>query len=302
MVARRAETELDLAQPAALETRLSRATQKVRDVFRGAPVLSLIFLAIALICALFARWIAPYSPVETNPADILAAPNLFSKYILGADNQGRDILSRIIYGAQTSVKVGVLSVLLAATVGTTVGLLSGVFRGWTDRILMRITDMFLALPYLMVALTAVSLLGASIANVILVIGLLRWMGFARVLRGEVLKLVEMDFVRLATVAGSSRYRIMLRHVFPNIINTLLVLGTLEIGLAVIVEASLSFLGLGVPRPLPSWGSMLRDSQQYIYIAWWFPLIPGIAITLLVMSANLTGDWLRDRFDPTRRQL
>lgn len=302
MVARRVETELDLAQPETSVARLSSVTQKVRDVFRGAPVLSLIFLAIAFICALFAPWIAPYSPVATSPADILAPPNLFSKNILGADNQGRDILSRIIYGAQTSVKVGVLSVLLAAAVGTTVGLLSGVFRGWTDRILMRITDMFLALPYLMVALTAVSLLGASIGNVILVIGLLRWMGFARVLRGEVLKLVEMDFVRLATVAGSSRYRIMLRHVFPNIVNTLLVLGTLEIGLAVIVEASLSFLGLGVPRPLPSWGSMLRDSQQYIYIAWWFPLIPGIAITLLVMSANLTGDWLRDRFDPTRRQL
>ena len=302
MVARRAETELDLTQQTAPDTWLSRATQHVRDVFRGAPVLSLSFLVIALICAIFAPLIAPYSPVATSPADILAPPSLFSKHILGADNQGRDILSRIIYGAQTSVKVGVLSVLLAATVGTAIGLLSGVFRGWADRILMRITDMFLALPYLMVALTAVSLLGASIGNVILVIGLLRWMGFARVLRGEVLKLVEMDFVRLATVAGSSRYRIMLRHVFPNIINTLLVLGTLEIGLAVIVEASLSFLGLGVPRPLPSWGSMLRDSQQYIYIAWWFPVIPGIAITLLVMSANLTGDWLRDRFDPTRRQL
>ncbi len=302
MVARRAETELELVQNGASETWFSVTTHKLRDVFRGAPVLSLIFLAIALICAIFAPWIAPYSPVATNPANILAAPSLFSENILGADNQGRDILSRIIYGAQTSVKVGVLSVLLAATVGTAIGLLSGVFRGWTDRILMRVTDMFLALPYLMVALTAVSLLGASIGNVILVIGLLRWMGFARVLWGEVLKLVEMDFVRLATVAGSSRYRIMLRHVFPNIINTLLVLGTLEIGLAVIVEASLSFLGLGVPRPLPSWGSMLRDSQQYIYIAWWFPLIPGIAITLLVMSANLTGDWLRDRFDPTRRQL
>ena len=167
---------------------------------------------------------------------------------------------------------------------------------------MRLTDMFLALPYLMVALTVVALLGPSIGNVILVIGLLRWMGFARVLRGEVLRLVEMDFVRLALVGGSGRTRIMLKHVFPNIINTLLVFATLEVGLAVIVEASLSFLGLGVPRPLPSWGSMLRDSQQYIYLAWWFPLIPGLAITLLVMSANLTGDWLRDRFDPTRRQL
>jgi peptide/nickel transport system permease protein len=128
------------------------------------------------------------------------------------------------------------------------------------------------------------------------------MGFARVLRGEVLKLVAMDFVRLALVAGASRSRIMIKHIFPNIINTLLVLTTLEVGLAVIVEASLSFLGLGVPRPLASWGSMLRDSQQYIYLVWWFPLIPGMAITLLVMSANLTGDWLRDRFDPTRRQL
>ena len=302
MVARHVETEINLLQPAAPQTWLSNSTQKVQEVFRGAPVLSLTFLVIALMCALFAPWLSPHSPVATNPVAILEAPNLFSMHLLGTDNQGRDILSRIIYGAQISVKVGVLSVLLAAAVGTSMGLLSGVFGGWTDRILMRITDMFLALPYLMVALTAVSLLGASVGNVILVIGLLRWMGFARVLRGEVLKLVEMDFIRLAKVSGASRYRIMLRHVFPNIINTLLVLCTLEIGLAVIVEASLSFLGLGVPRPLPSWGSMLRDSQQYIYIAWWFPLIPGIAITLLVMSANLTGDWLRDRLDPTRRQL
>ena len=275
--------------------------RKLRDVFRGAPLFSLAFLAIAVICAVFAPLIAPYSPIATDPTNILQTPNL-SKNLLGTDNQGRDILSRLIYGAQTSVKIGVLSVLLAGTVGTLIGLVSGVFRGWVDTILMRVTDMFLALPYLMVALTVVSLLGSSVINVILVIGLLRWMGFARVLRGEVLKLVEMDFVRLALASGSSRTRIMFKHVFPNIINTLLVLATLEVGLAVIVEASLSFLGLGVPRPMPSWGSMLRDSQLYIYLTWWFPVIPGLAITLLVMSANLTGDWLRDRLDPTRRQL
>ncbi len=280
---------------------ISRLVQKLRGVFRGAPAFSLIFLAIAVICAVFAPLIAPYSPIETNPMNILKAPDL-SNHWLGTDNQGRDILSRLIYGAQTSVKIGVLSVLLAATVGTVIGLVSGVFGGWTDRIFMRFTDMFLALPYLMVALTAVALLGSSVINVILVIGLLRWMGFARVLRGEVLKLVEMDFVRLALASGASRTRVMFKHVFPNIINTLLVLATLELGLAVIVEASLSFLGLGVPRPLPSWGSMLRDSQLYIYLVWWFPVIPGLAITLLVMSANLTGDWLRDRLDPTRRQL
>ncbi len=290
--------------PSAPDTRGGEKTgliAKLRSIFRGAPVFSLIFLAIALICAVFAPIIAPYSPIETNPSNILKQPDLANHW-LGTDNQGRDILSRLIYGAQTSVMIGVFSVLLAATVGTTIGLVSGVFRGWTDRVLMRITDMFLALPYLMVALTAVSILGSSVINVILVIGMLRWMGFARVLRGEVLKLVEMDFVRLALAAGASRTRVMMTHVFPNIINTLLVLATLEIGLAVIVEAALSFLGLGVPRPMPSWGSMLRDSQLYIYLTWWFPVIPGLAITLLVMSANLTGDWLRDRLDPTRRQL
>ena len=281
--------------------KIRQVHQKLREIFRGAPVFSLIFLAIALICAIFAPLIAPYSPIETNPSNILKSPDI-TKNLLGTDNQGRDILSRLIYGAQTSVMIGVLSVLLAAVVGTAIGLASGVFRGWVDRILMRITDGFLALPYLMVALTAVSLLGSSVINVILVIGLLRWMGFARVLRGEVLKLVEMDFVRLALAAGSSRTRIMIKHIFPNITNTLLVLATLELGLAVIVEASLSFLGLGVPRPMPAWGSMLRDSQLYIYLTWWYPVIPGIAITLLVMSANLTGDWLRDRLDPTRRQL
>jgi peptide/nickel transport system permease protein len=139
-------------------------------------------------------------------------------------------------------------------------------------------------------------------NVILIIGLLRWMGYARVLRGEVLRLTEMDFVRLALVAGASHWHLMRRHVFPNLINTLLVLGTLELGVAVIAEAGLSFLGLGIPRPLPSWGTMLAESQQYFYIAWWLPVIPGLAITLLVMASNLTGDWLRDRTDPTRRQL
>ena len=294
--------ELVLPQTAATRARLLILAQKLPQVLRGAPKLSLAFLVIAITCALFAPRLAPFSPVATNPTNILQPPNLFSAHLLGTDNQGRDILSRLIYGAQISVKVGVLAVLLATAVGTLIALVSGIWRGWVDRILMRFTDMFLALPYLMVALTAVALLGPSVGNVIVVIGLLRWMGFARVLRCEVLRLVERDFVRLALVAGSSRSRIMLRHVFPNIINTLLVLATLEVGPAVIVEALLSFLGLGVPRPLPSWGSMLRDSQQYIYLAWWFPLIPGIAITLLVMSANLTGDWLRDRFDPTRRQL
>jgi peptide/nickel transport system permease protein len=167
---------------------------------------------------------------------------------------------------------------------------------------MQITDAFLALPYLMIAVTVISLLKPSLIIVVLVIGLLRWMDYARVLRGEVLRLAATDFVHLAEVAVCSRWRIMGRHILPNLTNTLLVLATLGIGAAVISEATLSFLGLGIPRPQPSWGIMLAESQKYLYAAWWLPLIPGLAISLLVMASNLMGDWLRDRFDPARRHL
>jgi peptide/nickel transport system permease protein len=263
--------------------------------------LSLCFLALAMLCAVLAPAIAPYDPIETNRAKTLLAPS-FSQHPMGTDHLGRDILSRMVYGARISVTVGFLAVFVAGTVGTCIAVLSGVLRGWVDTLLMRLTDAFLALPFLMVAVLVVSLLGPNILNVVLVIGLLRWMTYARTIRSEVLRLTEMDFVRLARVAGASRRRIMVRHIFPNIVNTLLVLGTLEVGAAVITEAALSFLGLGVPRPLPSWGTMLAESQTYVFTAWWLPVFPGLAITLLVMSSNLTGDWLRDRFDPTRRQL
>jgi peptide/nickel transport system permease protein len=270
-------------------------------LLRGAPVLSLAFLTLAMLCAVLAPSLAPYDPIETNRARTLLPPSL-SQHPLGTDHLGRDILSRMVYGARISVTVGFLAVFVSGTVGTLIAVLSGVVRGWVDTLLMRLTDAFLALPFLMVAVLVVSLLGPNLLNVVLVIGLLRWMTYARTIRGEVLRLTEMDFVRLARVAGASRGRIMLRHVLPNIVNTLLVLGTLEVGAAVITEATLSFLGLGVPRPLPSWGTMLAESQTYVFTAWWLPVFPGLAITLLVMASNLTGDWLRDRFDPTRRQL
>ena len=295
-----ADNELILRRPGGIAALLPQPVQRVASMFRGAPKLSLVFIVLALSCALFAPVIAPYDPIEKDFENILAPPS--SQYWLGTDNVGRDNLSRIVYGARISVRIAVIAVALAATVGTLVALAAGVFRGWVDVVLMRITDGFMALPYLMVALMVVALMGASITNVILVIGLLRWMGFARVIRGEVLKLMESDYVRLAHVAGASRPRVMMRHILPNVTNTLLVLITLEIGLAVITESTLSFLGLGVPRPDPSWGSMLKDAQQYIYIAWWSPVFAGLAITMLVMSCNLAGDWLRDRADPTRRQL
>lgn len=303
METREATGTLSRRDPTALEW-LAGLLRSTGSALRGSPKLSVFFLSICIIVAILpVSWITPHDSIEISPSELLQAP-AFSEHLFGTDNQGRDVLSRLIHGGQSSVRVAVAAVLLAALLGTLIALISGVLRGWVDRLLMQITDAFLSLPYLMVALTVVTLLGPSIINLIIVIGFLRWMGFARVLRGEVLRLMEMDFVRLANVAGSSRPRIMLRHVFPNIINTLLVLATLEVGLAVILEASLSFLGLGVQRPIPSWGNMLRDAQQFLFFpgAWWFPLIPGIAITFLVMSCNLTGDWLRDRTDPTRRQL
>jgi peptide/nickel transport system permease protein len=271
------------------------------DIFRGVPKGSLLILTTPVLCAFFAPVLAPYDPIKTNPTKALVAPSL-SSHLLGTDHLGRDILSRVIYGARISVTVGFLAVFVAGAAGTLIALVSAVFKGWIDRVLMQITDAFLSLPYLMIAVTVISMLKPSLTMVILVIGLLRWMDYARVLRSEVLRLAETDFVRLAVVAGCSRWRIIARHIFPNLINTLLVLATLGVGSAVIAEATLSFLGLGIPWPQPSWGIMLAESQKYLYAAWWLPLIPGVAISLLVMASNLMGDWLRDRFDPTRRQL
>jgi peptide/nickel transport system permease protein len=240
--------------------------KRVWSILRGAPKFSLFVLMVAVACALLAPFLAPADPIQTDRTNILAPPG-FSQHLLGTDHLGRDILSRMIFGARISVTVGFLAVFVSGSMGTFIAMVSGLLRGWVDVVLMRITDAFLALPYLVVAVTVVAILGSSLMNVILVIGLLRWMTYARTIRGEVLRLAEMDFVRLARVAGVSQVRIILRHIFPNIVNTLLVLGTLEVGSAVITEASLSFLGLGIPRPLPSWGAMLAESQTYVFAAW-----------------------------------
>jgi peptide/nickel transport system permease protein len=271
------------------------------ELLRGAPKLSLLVLTVAVLCAIFAPALAPHDPVKGDLARMLAPPSL-SNHLLGTDHLGRDILSRLIYGARISVTVGFLAVFVSGALGSIIAVLSGLFKGWPDGVLMQITDGFMSLPFLMVAVTAISMLGPSMLNVIMVIGLLRWMSYARILRSEVLKISEMSYVRLAVVAGATRRRLIVRHVFPNLVNTLLIIATLELGTAVIFESALSFLGLGIPRPLSSLGTMLAEAQPYLYTAWWLPLYPGIAISLLVMSSNLTGDWLRDRFDPTRRQL
>ena len=287
--------------PLARTVRWTNGMRRLPEFLRGAPKFSLLVLSLAMLCALFAPRLAPYDPVKGDLAQMLIPPSL-SDHLLGTDHLGRDLLSRLVYGARISVTVGFLAVFVSGTVGSIIAVLSGLFKGWVDGVLMQITDGFLSLPFLMVAVTAVSILGPSMLNVILVIGLLRWMSYARILRSEVLKISEMSYVRLAVAAGATRRRLMVRHVFPNLVNTLLIIATLELGTAVIFESALSFLGLGIPRPLSSLGTMLAEAQPYLYTAWWLPLYPGVAISLLVMSSNLTGDWLRQRFDPTRRQL
>jgi peptide/nickel transport system permease protein len=239
--------KLTLTVPLTVRGQPALVMQRLRQAWRGVPVFSLMMLTVAILCALFAPLLAPYDPIRTNPVKALETPSL-SQHLLGTDHLGRDVLSRLIYGARISITVGFLAVFVAGALGVLIAVVSGVYQGWVDRVLMRVTDAFLALPYLMVAVTVISLLKPSLMNVILVIGLLRWMDYARVLRGEVLRLIETDFVRLAVVAGCTQRQIITRHIFPNMVNTLLVLTTLGVGSGVIAEAALSFLGLGVPRP------------------------------------------------------
>ena len=284
------------------ELSLTRWLKGVGGILQGAPKLSLLYLLAAVLCAIFAPLIAPFDPVVGDLDNLFLAPSISSGHVLGTDHVGRDLLSRIIFGARISVTVGFLAVVVSGFVGTVVGAVAGLSRGWVDAVLMQITDAFMSLPFMIIAVTSIALIGPSLTTVILIIGLLRWMNYARIIRSEVLRLSQSDFVKLATVAGAGKGRIILRHLFPNFSNSLLVIGSLELGTVVGFEAGLSFLGLGVPRPISSWGTILAESQHYVYTIWWLPLWPLIAIFLLILSTNLVGDWLRDRTDPTRRQL
>ena len=280
--------------------------RKITSVVRDAPTIPVIILAVFFVFGVFGRFIVPYKPNKTSFAEALTAPWGFeggsSKHLLGTDQLGRDILSRIIIGASISLQVGIITVVVAGVIGSTVACFSGYMGGKWDLILMRLLDMVMSMPFLVVAIALAAILGASKWNLIIILCLVAWAWYARVLRAEVLKIKENDFIRLAVVAGVSKPRIMLRHIFPNIVNTLVVLATLNLGNVIIFEASLSFLGLGVPPPDPTWGGMVSEGRDYINQAWWLCTFPGIAILLVVLSFNLLGDWLRVRLDPKLRQV
>jgi peptide/nickel transport system permease protein len=273
---------------------------------RSTPWLCILVIATMVFMAVFAPLLAPYSPIDQTLRDKLLPPFWLEggsfKYVLGTDAFGRDILSRLIYGARISLLVAILALTAGGGVGLVIGIVAGYLGGVVESILMRLVDAAFTFPAILFALLLAVTLGQGLGTLVIAISLLLWASFARVIRGEVLALKQRDFVALAKVRGCSEPRIMLTHILPNVLNTFMVLVTLNIGVVVIAEASLSFLGAGIPPPTPTWGLMVSEGRGRIVEAWWVSLIPGLAITALVISVNVFGDWLRDRLDPRLRQL
>lgn len=265
-------------------------------------MLGLLLVLLTISCALFSSIIAPMEPGEASLTSRLAPPSWAdeteeSTYFLGADQLGRDLFSRIIAGARISLMVGFFGVLISMVIGTFLGLVSGYFGKWLDDIIMRIADIQLAFPFILFAIIIMSVLGTGIWKIILILGLTYWVGFARLIRGQVISVKELEYVQAAKAVGGTNFTIIRKHIFPNVLSSILVLGTLYIAEFILLEASLTFLGLGVDPTIPSWGGMLADSRNYISTAWWTATFPGLAIMLTVLGFNLLGDWLRDKLDP-----
>src|SRR5881296_786944 len=273
----------------------------------GFPIIPTAIIVTVALVAIFADALAPYNPELGTLGERFRPPAWQTggseKYLLGTDHLGRDVLSRLIFGARVSMVVGLTAVLFAGAVGTALGILSGFLGGWVDQVIMRVTDTWLALPALTFAIFLAAVVGPSEMNIVIILGAVYWTRYARVIRGEVLSLRERDFVRLAIVAGCSKSTIMRRHILPNVLNSAIVLGTLMLGVVIVTEAALSFLGVGVPPPKPAWGLMLADGKKGLMAGyWWLTVLPGSCIMLMVLSANLLGDWLRVKLDPQLRQL
>ena len=300
------------------ETRVSPAPDGAREfvnaprrwtsLARQLPALPLAILVPFVLIALCADWIAPYDPTEPIPGAKIFEPPFWMQggsthALLGTDFQARDLLSRLIFGARVSLIVGVTGTIVAGSIGTALGILSGYLGGWVDQVIMRVTDAWLALPALVFAIFLATMVGPSMWDIVVILGLVYWTRYARVIRGEVLSLREREFVKLAEIAGGSRARVIFRHILPNVLNSTMVLASLTIGVVIIAEASLSFLGVGVPPPEPAWGSMLADGRSMLMVGdWWLTVFPGLGILLVVLATQLLGDWLRVRLDPQLRNM
>jgi peptide/nickel transport system permease protein len=300
---------------------VSQAVKKSSDVAREAPFIPLLVLTLLVFFAIFAPAIAPHSaldPVKPTREQCLAKYGIAAcPYVdnlppfwaregsvhtpLGTDFLGRDVLSRLMYGARISLVVALTGTLVAGVIGTLLGVLAGYLGRWWDHIIMRITDAWLTMPSLVFAILLASVRGPGLWNIAVILAAVFWSRYARVARGEVLTIRERDFVKLAEINGVRKLRIIFRHIVPNVINSVMVVFSLQVGVAVIIEASLSFLGVGVPPPEPSWGLMMAQERESLMEGkWWLAVFPGMCITMLVLSANMLGDWLRVRLDPQLR--
>ncbi len=279
--------------------------RKKRRSVRRVPVLALLLLAPILIFGFFGIFLMPHDPTLISPVHALQPPVFAGgtwAYPLGTDHTGRDLLSRLIDGARNSLAVAFFGVALAGAFGTAIGLTAGYFRGAVDELLMRLVDMQLAIPTILLAVLLAAVIGGGLTTVIASLMVTFWATYARVVRGETLILMQRDYVALARVAGASRWRIVRLHVLPNLLSVVVVLATLQLGAAVGLEAALTFLGLGIQPPASAWGLMISDGKLYMSQGWWIPTVPGIAIVMTVLGSNLLGDWLRDRLDPRLSQL
>jgi len=294
-------------RPMVPERERSRARSIVKAL-REAPLVALVLLVGLILVAVFADVIAPHDPtLPVKGANVFDPPFWMeggnTTTLLGTDFQGRDILSRLIYGARVSLIVGLMGTLVAGALGTFLGILAGYVGGWVDQIIMRLTDAWLALPAIVFAIFLAAMVGPSMWNIIVILGAVYWTRYARVIRGEVLTLREREFVKLAEIAGASRRRVIKRHILPNVMNTAMVLASLTVGVVIIAEASLSFLGVGVPPPQPAWGLMLSEARPTLMVGqWWLTVFPGLCILLIVLATQLLGDWLRVRLDPQLRNM
>src|SRR5499426_1001910 len=275
---------------------------------RELPILPLLILVPFVLAAIFAPVVAPYDPTEPISGAKMFEPPFWmdggsTATLLGTDFQGRDVLSRLIFGARVSLIVGLMGTVVAGGLGTALGIISGYLGRWVDQFIMRLTDAWLPLPALVFAIFLATGVGPSMWNIVIILGLVYWTRYARVIRGEVLSLREREFVQLAEIAGASRLRVIIRHILPNVLNTTMVLASLTIGVVIIAEASLSFLGVGVPPPQPAWGLMLSEARSTLMAGkWWLTVFPGACILLVVLATQLLGDWLRIRLDPQQRNL
>ena len=287
-------------QPSVLSLKYATTLAK-RILAARLPWAPIIIMAVVVICAIFAPLLAPHDPADIELSVRKLAPFDNWSYPLGTDRLGRDMLSRIIYGARTSAFISLVALGAGAVFGTAVGLVSGYAGKWTDTILMRITDAAMGFPTILAAMIIVTIMGAGITNIILAIAVTVWARFARMIRGEVLQVRNRDFVLAARITGVSPIMIIWRHIFPNVINTLLIILTLLVGQTILLEASLSFLGLGLAPGAAAWGLMVAEGRDFLISMWWLSLLPGLVITMVVMAFNFFGDWLRDSLDPKLRR-